>query len=582
MGTIVTSEAKCRDCYKCIRYCPVKAIGINEEQAWVVEEKCILCGKCVEVCPQNAKSTVSYLSEFTDYLAEESQVVVSLAPSYLAATPYSTPWKLVAGLKELGVDLVEETALGAEIISREYQRFFKNKSHEPLISSCCPTIVRLVERYYPELVDSVAPLISPMIAHARKIKQERGKDTRVVFIGPCFSKKDEPDWQDKDNPVDLVLDFQEIINYFEKSGINPEMLEDRYPDLPSKMARLYPLEGGILEVSGIDNRVGEVISVSGVDEAMEVFEDMVKGLINPRFVEALACKGGCIGGPAMANDLGIATRRQRISEFMNKLPDFFQETEEVPSGRVEDSEIKFPLTKEHSPDRFKSETPSEAEIREILALTGKVTPEDETNCGGCGYPSCREKAIAVYQGLAKPEMCVPYMREKAESLSHAVVDSSLNGIIIVDEDMIIQEFNPAANRMFNRKGIKSKGKPLKTFIDPADYEYVRDNQEMIVNKFKEYEQYGLITRENIYPLEKYGVVIAIITDVTEEEKRKAEVDKMKEEALNRASRVIREQMKVAQEIAGLLGESTAETKATLLELIEIMNTKEARVIGDQS
>lgn len=215
-------------------------------------------------------------------------------------------------------------------------------------------------------------------------------------------------------------------------------------------------------------------------------------------------------------------------------------------------------------------------------MTGKTSPEDETNCGGCGYPSCRDKAIAVYNGLANPEMCIPYMREKAESLSHAVVDSTLNGIIIVDKDMIIQDFNPAANRMFNRRDIKAKGKPLSTFIDPGDYIDVWENQEMITDNCKQYPQYELITRETIYPLPKYGVVIGIITDVTEEEKTRAEIDNMRQEALDRASQVIKEQMRVAQEIAGLLGESTADTKATLLELKEIIGQREAKTNGDES
>lgn len=574
MGTIITSEAKCRDCYKCIRYCQVKAIGIDNDQARVVDERCILCGRCIEVCPQNAKSSVSYIDKFSSFLEGDSEVVVSLAPSYLAATSFSTPWKLISALKKTGVDWVEETALGAEVISREYHKLYHRLEKEVLISSCCPTIVNLIEKYFPDLKDYLAPLVSPMIAHAQMIKKRYGEGVKVVFIGPCISKKEEPDWTSNENPVDLVLDFNELVMFFQEQGLSVESLPDLYPDQPSYRARYYPLKNGILEVSGIDNSIsGDVLSISGIEEATELFQDIQEGKVKPRFVEAMACQGGCIGGPAMANNLSIFSRKRRLHNFV----------QELPGARVREiKEDSIQLKRTYQPRQPEEKMPTEEEIREILALTGKFSPEDETNCGGCGYPSCREKAIAVYQGLAQPEMCVSYMREKAESLSHAVVDSSLNGIIIVNENMKIQEFNPAANKMFNRKGIKTKGKPLSTFVDPRDYKYVWESKDMIIDKYKEYPEYELITRENIYPLEKYGVVIAIISDVTEEEKRNNEIDNMKQEALNRASQVIQKQMKVAQEIAGLLGESTAETKATLLELMEIMNKKEAKVSENKS
>ncbi|AZO96295.1 [Fe-Fe] hydrogenase large subunit C-terminal domain-containing protein [Halocella sp. SP3-1] len=572
MAIILTSEAKCKDCYKCIRHCPLKAIGLNDDQAWVIEERCILCGRCIEICPQNAKTTVSAIDILDKYLLDGEKIAVSLAPSYLAATTYQTPWKLVAGLKELGIAVIEETALAAEIVSREYYDVCHDEGNDSLISSCCPTIVSLIEKNFHSLIDKLSPVMSPMMIHARLLREKLGEDYKIIFIGPCFSKKEEISW-DEDNPLDAVLTFEEIIEFFKDKGIEADSLADIYPDCISSRARAYPLHRGILEVAGIKGSLlGDVITVSGVEEAIEVFKDMEEGLISPRFVEALGCKGGCIGGPAMANDYGVAHRKMRLSEFIEDTPRFNEENDISPRN----------YQRKYRHYQQKDKLPSEEEIREILALTGKFTPEDESNCGGCGYSSCREKAVAVYNGRAEVEMCIPYMREKAESLSHAVVDSSLNGIIIVNEDMIIQEFNPTAEKMFNRKGIKPKGKYLSSFVDPADYIEVRDNQEIITDKYKEYEQYSLITRESIYPLEKYGVVIGLITDVTAEEKRKAEIDDMKLSALNKAKRVIREQMKVAQQIAGLLGESTAETKATLLELIDIMNRKEANTGEDES
>ncbi|MFW6035401.1 MAG: [Fe-Fe] hydrogenase large subunit C-terminal domain-containing protein [Halothermotrichaceae bacterium] len=637
-AVIKTSEAKCKDCYKCIRHCPVKAIGLKDEQAWVVEEKCILCGKCIEICPQNAKSTRSYLSQFREYLDNDEKIAVSIAPSYLAAAEYENPWKLINTLRKLGVSIIEETAIGAETIAKEYRALYDNICNEnditlnsniddindeenttdekkkdrvennaPIISSCCPTVVSLVEKNYPELINNLAPLISPMKVHAQLLRKRLGADWKIVFIGPCVSKKDELNkvsvFRDKSSDFkgpDLVLDFKEIIRLFNNKGINPDALADSYPDQYSQ-ARAYPLHRGILEVSGInDSLLGDVITVSGVDELIEVFDD-IEANTQLGFIEALGCKGGCIGGPCMANDKGIISRKSNLIKYINDKQVMRSDINEKHSRnrdktckkinnkkRVEynnadqkdvnsiykNLQKEIELRRQYIQAEV-SEIPGEAEIEKILSLTGKVNKEDETNCGGCGYASCREKAVAVYQGLAEPEMCIPYMREKAESLSHAVVDSSVNGIIIVNEDMKIQEFNPAADKMFNRNGVKSKGKPLETFINPADFCQVKKTQKMISGKYKEYPEYDLVTRENIYYLEKYGVIIGLIADVTSEEEQKAEIDNMKQEALDKAKRVIYEQMKVAQEIAGLLGESTAETKTTLLELIDIMNRKEA-------
>jgi iron only hydrogenase large subunit-like protein/uncharacterized Fe-S cluster-containing protein len=563
MNTITTSQARCRDCYKCIRHCPVKAIGLNDGQAWVDQEKCILCGQCIGACPQKAKSMPSQLPLFENFLAESDEVVISLAPSYLAAGPFLTPWKLLAGLKRLGKLRIEETALGAERIAAAYHRLTGGERPGTVISGCCPVVVNLIEKYFPKLVPSLAGVVSPLLAHSRMIKAEQGPSAKVVFIGPCLAKKAEPDWDSPENPVDAVLTFDEVAAWLETNGPNPDSLEDGYPDRSSAHAAVFPLQHGIIQTAGIKQGLNrEILSVTGIDDCLETFRDLEQGLLRPGFVEALACKGGCIGGPAMGNSLGVNVRRDRLLRFAADRPA---------------APVRLPLPppqelhKNHQPRPRSRPVPTEAEIREILSRTGKHRPEDETNCGGCGYPSCREKAVAVFQGMAEPEMCVPYMKEKAESFSNTIVDTALNAIVVVDQDLIIQEFNPMAERMFNRKNVPSKGKPLSAFIDPADFETVWTTQAALIDQVRSYDQYGLITRQIIYPLSQYGVIIGIFTDITEEENQKLRHDAMRREALDKASMVIREQMRVVQNIAGLLGESTAETKATLLELIAIMN-----------
>jgi transcriptional regulator with PAS, ATPase and Fis domain len=231
------------------------------------------------------------------------------------------------------------------------------------------------------------------------------------------------------------------------------------------------------------------------------------------------------------------------------------------------------LQRQHGASGYVELEPSAEEIQKVLALTGKFTPADETNCGGCGYGSCREKAKAVCLGLAEPEMCIPYMKNKAQSLSNAVVEITDNGIIIVDQDLIIQEYNPAADQMFNLEKRNAKGRRLDELMSAANFRRAWKTQKPRTYR-KKYKDLNLITDQTLYPIAKYGVVIGIFTDVTAEEKRRAEIYNMRQEALSRASRVIKEQMRIAQEIAGLLGESTSETKATLLELIQIMQEQE--------
>ncbi|HBK69665.1 MAG TPA: histidine kinase [Firmicutes bacterium] len=573
MSTIFTSKAECRDCYKCIRYCPVKAIGLKEGQAWVVEEKCILCGKCIAVCPQQAKSTVSQVPLLEEFISNHERVIVSLAPSYLATSSFSSPWKLVAALKKAGVFRVEETLLGAKPVAMAYGKLMQENNTHTIITSCCPVTVNIIEKYFPSLLPSLSGLISPMVAHGKQLKAEWGENTKVVFVGPCFAKKDERELEDARPFIDVVLTFNELISFFTQKKIEPEELADQFPDEFMSEIHTFPLKQGILKAAGIcDSLSAEVISVSGLRECMETFEALSKGQIKPRFIEALACPGGCIGGPAMDNNLTLPVRKARLYHFTNA-PEFKREEEK--------REVEVNLKRKHTASQFKEVTPTEEEIRKVLALTGKFTPEDETNCGGCGYSSCREKAEAVCRGLAELEMCIPYMKNKAQSFSNAVVESTDNGIIVVDKDLIIQEFNPAADRMFNLKERLARGCKLDKFINAANFRRAWKTQNACSCQ-KLYKKLNLITRQTIYPLAKYGVVIGIFTDVTAEERRKSKFDSMRQEALTRASKVIREQMQIAQEIAGLLGESTSETKATLLELIEIMQEQEGNGYDTQN
>lgn len=517
-------------------------------------------------------------------LEEGCQIVVSLAPSFPAAFVDLSSGQLVGALHELGLT-VEETAVGVDAVAAEYHALYRS-SQDTVISACCPVVVNLVEIYYPDLVPLLASVVSPMVAHCKMIKQ-RFPQAKTVFIGPCFAKKGEALRSSSKGAVDAVLSFDELPEVFARAGVDPsQCAQDRPDKMGAAFSQLYPLTSGAIRAARLDewdsgtpltpgtedDHDTAVVSVTGIEQVRQLLEDIRKGLVRPRFVEAMACLGGCIMGPGIVNDLSRVARSSRVQRWHRQS----REMNPAPAASERIDLDLSELHRYHRPRPFHQEMPSEETIREILAKTGKFRPEDETNCGGCGYATCREKAAAVALGLADVEMCIPYMKAKQESVSHVVFESTHNAIVVVDKDMVIQEFNPAANRLFNPDKRCTKGQPLQNFFDPSLCRQVWETQEMIYDRRVSYPELGRITRQTIYPLKEYGVVIAVITDITAEEKRRQEDDSIYDETLAKASEVIHNQMKIAQNIAGLLGESTAETKATLLELVALMQDRRRR------
>ncbi|AGB40058.1 iron only hydrogenase large subunit [Halobacteroides halobius DSM 5150] len=558
MGIITLTESDCKDCHRCIRNCSLKAIGNKGGQSEVVEDKCIYCGECIEVCPQNAKEVSNQLTELKKIL-EGEELIASLAPSFVAAFDCQ-PNQLVAALKELGFSAVEETAKGAEVITKHYNQLL-TKRNKPLISACCPAVVNLIERHYPELIPYLAPSISPMVAHGKMIK-EKYTDAKVVFIGPCIAKLDEVSWDSSKEAIDLAITFDQLQELLIQSQIDYKNLEPvKRNNSISSWATAFPVEGGVLKSAELNTDFNsDILSVSGLDECINTFQDLLATEISPRFIEAMVCNGGCINGPGLSSELGVNARREKIVNY----------TQNIVKQKKNQHRLDSNLKRSYTNKKAEIDLPTENQIKLILSQIGKFSPEDELDCGGCGYNSCREKAIAVYQGLAENRMCIPYMKGKLESLADIIVETSPNAIIVVDKDMVIQKFNPQANKLFNRRDELAIGNKLHRYLDPQDFINVADSKKCISRKKVEYKQYDVIVEEAIFPLPEYDLIVGILTDVTEQEKHKEKVAKMKETTLEKANAVINKQMKVAQEIAGLLGESTSETKAILHEVRELM------------
>ncbi|MDU4960667.1 MAG: [Fe-Fe] hydrogenase large subunit C-terminal domain-containing protein [Sporomusaceae bacterium] len=562
MRTISTQKVNCKDCHRCVRACPVKAIAITRGHAQLVDDKCVLCGKCVVECPQKAKQVIDQTDIVREALAVKRQVVLSLAPSFVASFPGIVPEKLMAMIKNLGFDSIEETAVGAEVVA-EFYRTCTAEASKPVISACCPAIVNLITRYYPSLVANLAPVVSPMLAHGRLLKQRFGPDCFVVFAGPCIAKIAEA--QANAAAIDAAITFQQLQTML-AADQPPADLSGSLSQTAFSGARLFPVAGGILQAAFNKAETDwELISVDGLRQCMLVFDSLAKGEIQPRFIEALACIGGCINGPAGCSSQSLPAKRRLVTRY-------------AAVGKMAPNPVPpVSFTCEHTPVPLVARSmPTEQEVREILRLTGKYSPADEKNCGACGYDSCRDNAVAIFQGLTEVETCVPYMRSKAESFANIIVDNSLNAIIVIDENLIIQEFNPAAAMMFSRRQELVKGASLAQVMDCSDVLLAIRECRKVAGQRVEFPEIALAAEKMIVPVPEHRLAFLIFSDMTEQERRQRELEKMKLETIDKAKEIINKQMHVAQEIAGLLGETTAETKSTLLELIAVMREQEGR------
>lgn len=563
MGVINLKEANCRNCYKCIRHCPVKAIQMTRGQARIVEELCIGCGNCLKVCPQNAKQVESPVESIQTWM-DEGEVVLSLAPSFPAAFDVDNPLRVVSALKALGFAAVAETAEGAEAVSKAYREDYDG-SRRHVLTTSCPTVNRLVEKYYPHLTDCLSPVVTPMIAHGRMLK-ERYPGAKVVFAGPCVAKKLELTDPQAKGAVDGVLSFDELSEWFEAEGI---CVTD-YPVKPfdsesCNVARLYPLTGGV-EKSALGGYEGKrrVIKVDGLVRCRELL-DHLEELSDPCWIEMNACVEGCINGPGNTKSpLPQYERGKRVRDYI------------AGSERQDaSSDIKVSLACEYPADaKVLLKTVPEADIEAVLHQTGKFTPEDELNCGTCGYDSCREKAAAVCLGMAESDMCLPFMRNRNEAISNLIIAYTPNAIAVLDKDYTILDFNVAAEQLFHIAKNEAVGQNFVTLFDYNPFKKLENVPENTYSGRGYYIKGGIHFMEILtyVPLQK--MYIGIFVDISREIKKEQAYQKMQEETLDMAQKVIDKQMRVAHEIAELLGETTAETKVTLTRLQKVVGTRE--------
>ncbi|WP_349946765.1 [Fe-Fe] hydrogenase large subunit C-terminal domain-containing protein [Lacrimispora sp. BS-2] len=562
MGIIDFKATKCKHCYKCIRNCEVKAVMIRDERAEIMPDKCILCGKCMQVCPQSAKTLVSDLELVKGFIDAGLRTVISLAPSYMGLLSYKTIGQVNGALRKLGFEDVRETSEGAAVVTAEYARLLEEGEMENIITTCCPSVNDLIEIYYPQLIPYMAPVVSPMIAHGKMIKEELGSEVKVVFLGPCIAKKKEAGDPRHDGYIDAVLNFNDISRWLSEEEITIEDCEDVPFTRDPRVNRLYPVTNGVVNsvLATEEGRDGyRKFYVHGSLNCMDLCESMLRGGIKGCFIEMNMCSGGCIKGPTVDDE--------SVSRFKIKLDmEDAIEKEPVPIEELNPVLERISFRKLFMDRAPRDVMPTEVQIQEILKMTGKTRPEDELNCGACGYSTCREKAIAVFQKKAELNMCIPFMHEKSESLSNLVMQTSPNIVLIVDKDMKILEYSAVGEKYFGKTRQEALTMYLYEFIDPSDFQWVYNTHQKIHGKKVTYGEYRISTLQNIIYIEKEDVVLATFIDITKEEEQARQEYEKKLETIELAQKVIHKQMMVAQEIAGLLGETTAETKTTLTKL----------------
>ena len=561
MAIIEIIKSNCKDCYKCIKHCPVNAISYSDNKVCIDFDKCILDGTCVNVCPQKAKKVKSSLPDLKEALKNGEKVIASIAPSFYAYYDFDKTGCILSFLKSQGIFRIEQTSQFAKINAIKHYEYMK-LTKLPVISTACPVVVKLIENFYPDLLNLLAPVDSPMVLHSKEIK-ENYSDAKVVFIGPCLAKKNEAE----QNGIEYALSFNELEEWMSDSdfsfdGVTPEFFNDDYIYETST----YPLEGSLLTLCGADKELSkdEMISLSGLEEIMEFLKYLRgKSDVQYKMIEMLACKNGCINGPLKPSNFCESNYFEIEERFNKEINMFEKKDQKIPNIS------KYPLNRRFVNHYEEEVMPTEEQIKATLRSMEKYTKEDEINCGACGYKSCRDKAIAVIQGKAEKEMCIPYMKNRAEKFSRILLESNPNGVIILDDNLKITGVNDALLEMADKKADELINQSISVlFEDLEPFQNVLKNKKHVYEAIRAFNNKKV--KKIIFSIKDLGITIVFLVDITEADVHKQALEKVKMETLEKAQAVLDKQMKVTHDVAVLLGESTAETEMLLGKLINLI------------
>ncbi|WP_036931401.1 [Fe-Fe] hydrogenase large subunit C-terminal domain-containing protein [Proteocatella sphenisci] len=583
MSYINLNPGSCQACYRCIRECPVKSIQFKDDNATIIENECILCGKCIEVCPHQAKFIQSELYNVQALIASGKKVIASVAPSYKAWSETSFE-HLREQLLDLGFADAQETVIGASMVNHDYIRLMKEGSMPVIITSACPSVVMLIERHYPSLIGLIAPTLSPMMAHAKLIRRTQ-EDPHVVFIGPCISKKYEPSDILLSGYIDNVLTFDEIDSWLgAETASEPGKMKSQSDNkdsgsplvngLMDTSVRLYPRSRGVIDsLEAIEPFDGYLsIAIDGARDCIDMFSYLDECIRSGNmaedklFIEANICKGACMNGPIFK----IAKKRTVFaSSRLSKKAEPHDMLARDMLARDIDDIYDISLERQYLNRKPAVKEPTTDEITAILAQMGKHRPEDELNCGTCGYLTCKSKAEAVFLGKADIKMCLPFFRKKAENFSNVIIEHSPNGIVALDRDHFVVDINPMAASIYKVDESEIIGGIIPELYDDDSFDLSRQTGAPVMQNLKlnilDMEIY--VEKTMVY-IKEHDTFVAFIKDTSAEELHKDHIMNMRIHTADVTQNVIEKQMRVVQEIASLLGETAAETKLALNNLKE--------------
>jgi iron only hydrogenase large subunit-like protein len=563
---IYTEKNDCQDCYKCVRNCPVKAIRIADNCASVIDDLCITCAKCVQVCPVGAKKVRADIDIIKMLIRKGERVILSLAPSWVSSFQGVDSKSMIIVLKKLGFYAVSETALGAEIVNRFTRNYIIEANQNVILSSACPVIVQWVKKYYSDLSVNLLPAFSPLLSHSKYLKEYYGSDIHVVFAGPCIAKKRESD----ENPemVDACITFRELLDWLEEESISFDstIREDVYFEpVEAVSGASYPVDGGMISGlirNGYPTDV-QFLSFSGIDAVKQVLADIEQWDLNSKvFIELMACTGGCINGPGAIKNGSMALKHSLVINHTNRKHVEIGFGKELMANNIDIKKCFKPLEKKQA------KLYSESEIIESLKSVGKQSSKDELNCGGCGYESCREFAIAMLDGKAERNMCISYMRRVAHDKATVLLQRMPSGVIIVDENLKVVECNQSAANMlgsevqtiFSANPGLAGANIVKLLPFHKLFLMVLTTGRDIIDR--DVDVSGKKLKVSIFTIQAHKIVCAIMRDLSNPDVRSDEI-------LTRTRSVIKENLETVQKIAYLLGENASRTETILNSIMEL-------------
>ncbi len=560
LNPIYTEKTQCQDCYKCVRECPVKAIKIQNGTAAVIPEMCVLCGHCVDVCPAKAKKVRDELEKVESLLSSGKKVFVSLAPSFISEFNDWKPTQLIAALKSLGFYAVSETALGAQQVSAHVAQQLTLQNGKIFISSACPVVVDLITRYLPHFTSSITALLSPMLSHCKLLRKKFGNDIGIIFIGPCIAKKREADGHP--NLIDAAITFSDLRKWLSIKKVDPATFVPTETDIfvpgNAEEGALYPVDGGMAATIKANCSVNDssFMTFSGLKNIINALDGLQNlSLDSNIFIEALACEGGCVNGPQAENRNCTAIKRFKIVNFSHYPRKKIPRSPSIPiNDFILDAAIEYKVFDQN-------------EITNALRQVGKILPQDELNCGGCGYDSCRDFAHALLVGKAEKTMCVTFMRKLAQNKARGLLRTMPSGVIIVDEELKVIEMNRNFAKLFGPDTVSvfdsnpgMEGASLEKIVPfHGLFTHVLQYADDIIQR--DIRVGNRILNGSIFTIEPHTVIGGVFADITAPSIQK-------EQIIRRSQEIINKNLNMVQKIAYLLGENASESETVLTSIIQ--------------